>query len=134
MINIFNEVYDALITLLNTEYGNDKIGTASVHVNMPNSFPFVSLEEINNSENLRGMDCPQRENFADIDLEVNIYTQGTTKKSSADNILQVVDTFFKQLGFTRMSKNNIQDNNETTYCIIARYSGVVSKDHIVYRR
>ena len=132
MIDIFNEVYTSLVEQL-TAY-DENIKTASVYTNMPSEFPFVSMEEIGNSENWRGMDCPAKENFADIDFEINIYTQNPLKKTKADNILQVVDTFFKQLGFIRMSKNNIQDNSETTYRIIIRYSGVVSKDHIVYRR
>ena len=132
MIDIFNETYTSLVAQL-IAY-DDNIKTASVYTNMPSQFPFVSLEEIGNSENWRGMDCPARENFADIDFEVNIYTQNPLKKSKGDAILQVVDTFFKELGFIRMSKNNIQDEQETTYRIIVRYSAVVSKDHIVYRR
>ena len=132
MINIFNEVYTSLVNVLTTFDAN--IEHSSVYTNMPSKFPFVSMEEIGNSENWRGMDCPARENYADIDFEINIYTQGRLKKTKADNILQVVDTFFKNLGFIRMSKNNIQDDKETTYRIIVRYSAVVSKDHIVYRR
>lgn len=132
MIDIFNEVYTGLVSAL-TLY-DEHINHDCVHVNVPSNYPFVSLEEIDNAENWRGMDCPQRENFADIDYEINIYTLNPLKKSKGDAILQVVDTFFKTLGFTRTSKNNFYSKDETAYQIIVRYSGVVSKDHIVYRR
>lgn len=132
MIYIFNEAYNTLVGKLN-DYDNS-ITTSSVYTNMPTEFPFVSLEEINNSVNQRGMDDDHIENYANVDYEVNIYTQNPKAKAKADEILQVVDTFFTELGFIRMSKNNFKDNSGTTYHIIIRYSAVVSKDHTVYRR
>ena len=132
MIDIFNETYTELVGKL--ALYDSSIKTSSMYVNMPTEFPFVSLEEIENSVYQNGMDDSEIENFTNIDMEVNIYTQDPLRKSKANDILQVVDTFFKELGFIRMSKNNIQDNTGTTYHIIARYSAVVSKDHIVYRR
>ena len=131
MINIFNEVYTGMVGAL--ALYDENVKTSGMYENMPKQFPHVSLEEIDNSVYQRGMDDCEIENYANVDYEVNIYTQGTLRKSKADDILQVVDTFFKQLGFIRMSKNNLQDNNGTTYRIIVRYGGVVSKDHIVYR-
>ena len=132
MIDIFNETYNDLVGALAGLV--DESNCSSMHVNMPTEFPFVSLEEIGNSVNQRGMDCCEIENFSDIDFEINIYTRGDTRKTNAKEILQVVDTFFRQLGFIRMSKNEIQEDNGATYHIIVRYSAVVSKDHIVYRR
>lgn len=132
MIDIFNETFTALVGTL-ADF-DESIKTSSVYTNMPTEFPFVSMEEVGNDVYQNGMDDEEIENFADIDFEINIYTQDTLRKSKANEILQVVDTFFKELGFIRMSKNNIQDNSGTTYRIVVRYSGVVSKDHIVYRR
>ena len=132
MIDIFNETFTALVGAL-ADY-DESIKTSSVYTNMPTEFPFVSMEEVGNDVYQNGMDDEEIENFADIDFEINIYTQDTLRKSKANEILQVVDTFFKELGFIRMSKNNIQDNSGTTYRIVIRYSAVVSKDHIVYRR
>lgn len=132
MINIVNELYTLLANAL-TSYDSN-IKTSSVYQNVPSKYPFVSFEEINNSVYEQGSDCCEIENFADVDYEVNIYTQNPSKKSKADGIAQVVDTLMKSKNFTRTSRNILQDTNETTYRIVLRYSGVVSKDHIIYRR
>lgn len=132
MIDVSNELYTLLVNAL-TSYDN-KIETSSVYQNVPSKYPFVSFEEIDNSIYERGSDNCDIENFADVDYEVNIYTKDGNKKSKAVAIMQVVDTLMKSKGFVRRSKTPLQDSNETTYRIVLRYSGVVSKDSVVYRR
>lgn len=132
MIDVFNELYTYLVDTL-TSY-DKKIKTSGVYINVPSSYPFVSFEEIDNSVYERGSDSCDIENLTSVDYEINIYTQNPEKKSKADGIAQVVDTLMKSKGFTRISKNILQDTNETTYRLILRYSGVVSKDGVVYRR
>jgi hypothetical protein len=132
MINIFNELYTYLVNTLASYDGTIK--TSSVYTNTPSSYPFVSFEEIEDSVYEQGSDCCEIENFANKDYEINIYTQNPNKKSEADGIAQVVDALMKSKGFTRISRTPLQDTNETTYRIVLRYSGVVSKDHIIYRR
>lgn len=132
MIDIFNELYTLFVTALATYDAN--IQTSSVYTNTPSYFPFVSFEEINNSVNERGSDSCDIENLADLEYEVNIYTKDPSKKAKGDAIAQVVDTFMKSKGFMRVTKNSFNENNETNYHIIMRYSGVVSKDSVVYRR
>lgn len=132
MINVFNEVYTLLVNAL-ANYDN-KIKTSSVYTNTPSSYPFVSLEEIDNSVYQKGSDCCEIENYANVEYEVNVYTQNANKKSKADGISQVVDELLKSKGFIRITRNILQDTNETTYRVIMRYSGVVSKNQVVYRR
>lgn len=132
MINIFNEVYTLVVNALTT-YDN-KIKTSSVYTNKPSSYPFVSLEEIDNSVYELTSDSCDIENHALIELEANIYTQNPNKKSKADGIANVIDTLLKSYNFVRVSRNILQDTNETTYRIVLRYSGVVSKDKVIYRR
>lgn len=132
MINVFNEVYTLLVNAL-ANYDNT-IKTSSVYTNTPSSYPFVSLEEIDNSVYQKGSDCCEIENYANVEYEVNVYTQNANKKSKADGISQVVDELLKSKGFTRITRNILQDTNETTYRVIMRYSGVVSKNQVVYRR
>lgn len=134
MITIFNEVFTDFKDTLASNPKTQDVKTSSISTNMPNDFPFVSLEEIGNSIYQQGMDDCKIENFANIDMEANIFTQGNKRKTRANEILQVVDTFFEELGFIRMSKNDLKDNTGTAYCIVVRYSAVVSKDHTVYRR
>lgn len=132
MINIFNELYTLFVNVLEHDYPSVK--TSSVYTNTPSSFPFVSFEEIENSVDENGSDSCEMENYANVEYEVNIYTQNPNKKAKGDTIAQTVDTFMKEYGFRRVSKNSFQDSNETTYRIIMRYSGVVSKDNVIYRR
>ena len=132
MINIVNELYTDLVNALATY--DTSIKTSSVYQNVPSNYPFVSFEEIDNSVNEKGSDCCEIENFANVDFEVNIYTKDPQKKSKGDKIADVVDTLLKSKGLFRRTKNALQDTNETTYRIVMRYSGVVSKDHTIYRR
>ena len=136
MINIFNELFTGLKQALtsNTIEGIDSIGTSSVYTNKPSSYPFVSMEEINDSVYEQGGDCCEIENFANKEYEIMVYTQKPHKRSNANSIANVVDNYFKSVGFTRISKTPLQENDETTYRIVLRYMGIVSKDHIVYRR
>ena len=132
MINIFNEVYTLLVNALATY--DSTIKTSSVYTNTPSEYPFVSLEEIDNSVYELTSDSCELENHARIELEVNIYTKNPQKKSKGDGIANVVDNLLKTYNFVRMTKNILQDTNETTYRIVIRYSGVVSKDSVIYRR
>lgn len=132
MIEIFNEVFTRLTTAL--QLFNHNINTSSVYVNIPSSYPFVSIEEIENTPYQRGEDWQNIENFADIHFEVNIYSKDPQKKTNADKILAVVDDFFNELGFVRTTKTPLQDANETIYRIVVRYNAIVSKNKDVYRR
>lgn len=132
MINIFNELYTYLVNTLANYDSNIK--TSSVYQNVPTEYPFVSFEEIVDAVySLTSDDC-NIENHAQKEYEVNIYTQKPNKKSKADAIANIIDNMMSRYGFTRVSKNAIQDTNETIYRIILRYDGIVSKEHIVYRR
>lgn len=136
MIDIFNEMYTGLVNALSTDDSTKDMGidTDGVYVNMPSKFPFVSMEQIDNRVYQQGGDCCEIENFAETEYEINIYTKDPEKKTKGNTIANVVDNFFKEYGFTRLSKNNLQSPDETTYRIVMRYYGVVSKDHTIYRR
>ena len=132
MIDIFNELFTLLKNTLATY--DTSIKTASVYTNMPSSYPFVSFEEIDNRVYELTSDSCDVEEHAQMDFEVNIYTQNPQKKSKADGIANVVDELLKTYNFVRTTKNVFQSPDETTYRIVIRYSGVVSKDHTIYRR
>lgn len=132
MIDIFNELYTYLHTALITYDENIKM--SSVYTNMPSSYPFVSMEEIENSVYEQTSDSCETENHASVDYEINVYTQNPNKKSEGDKLAQIVDNLFKENGFVRTSRNVLQSNDETKYRIILRYHGIVSKDHVIYRR
>lgn len=132
MIDNFNEIYTRITSALQ-EY-DSKVKTSSVYTNSPSSYPFVSVELIEDYVYERGSDSGDIENFANNAYEINVYSKGNTAMSKARELSMVVDNFMKSVGFTRVSKTPMQDQNETLYRIILRYEGVVSKDLTVYRR
>jgi len=132
MININYEVFDRLTSALKS--ADDRVETSSVYTNSPSSYPFVSIEEIENSVYEQGVDCCEMENFANIAFEINCYAQGNARMSDCYKLLEVCDDFMKSIGFMRESITPMQDQNETTYRIVSRYSAVVGKDHKTYRR
>ena len=132
MIDVINQIYTKAKELLKAH--NNEIDTASVFTNTPQHYPFVSIEETENSVNYQYEDCCNVENCANINLEVNSYAKGNSKMTDAKENLEIVDNYLASIGFARTSKTIIQENNGTTYRIVARYEGVVSKDNVVYRR
>ena len=132
MISIHAEVFDRLTQQLVSAFSNVK--TSSVYTNSPSSYPFVSIEQIGSSVYEQGSDCCEIENFANIAFEINCMAQGETRMSECYELLEVADSFMKSIGFIRESSTPMQDQNETTYRIISRYSAVVGKDHKTYRR
>lgn len=132
MINISNEVFTGITNAL--KQCDSSVKTSSVYTNSPTSYPFASIEEIDDSVYERGSDCCEIENFASKSYELNVYASGTSRLSKARELLEVADNYLKSIGFTRVSKTPMQDQNETIYRFVARYTAVVSKDKKVYRR
>lgn len=132
MINNANEIFDRITTALKNV--DKAVQTSSVYKNIPSSYPFVSIELIENSVYEPGSDSKDIENFANMSYEINVYAKGDTKMSKAYGLLGVADNFMKSIGFRRIIAQPMQDQNETLYRIIARYEAVVGKDLKVYRR
>lgn len=133
MINIENQVFDGLTKALTVSMPTIK--TSSVYTNTPSSYPFVSIEEIDNSVYERGMDSCKTENFANVSYEIVVFTKSqNTKKTEAVSIAQLVDAYMETIGFVRDMKYARQNDNETEYRIYLRYSGVISQSQVIYRR
>ena len=56
------------------------------------------------------------------------------KKQEAKKILQEIDHFMLNKGFTRVGQQPITINNSTAYRLVVRYNGVVSDNKEIYRR
>ena len=129
MINPFNEIYTGLSTALGSE-----VSMSSVDTNTPASYPFVSVVEINNSVYEEGSDCCNIENFADYDLEINVWTTQPAKKKNNDDLCEIIDNYLSSIRLVRRTKMPLNIGDETTYRVVIRYSGIISKDHTIYRR
>ena len=128
MIDITNEIYNKL-----------KIDLPSVNIQTSYpietpKFPLVTFEEIDNST-YRATKDTSGFNHSSIGFEVNIYTTGTSKMSSAKTIRNQIDSILS--GFYGMPRTtsrpvpNFLDGNIYRYTM--RYSGLIDKTKTIYR-
>lgn len=134
MISIENELFTIVATALREAY--DGIYVAGEYVAQPPRFPAVFIVEMDNSVYQPGRDSGGIENFASVMYEVDVYSNlAKGKKAQAREIISAVDDIMAAHGFTRTFLNPVQNFNDATiYRMTARYTGVVSKDNVVYRR
>ena len=134
MIDIENQIFDNISKVVRTHY--PEIYMTGEYVNMPPSFPSVSLVQKSNPTYKRTQTSDSNENHVDVMFEVNIYSNKKTgKKAECKQIAKIIDEQFLQLGFDRTMLEPIDNINDTTiYRIVGRYVAVVSKDEVIYRR
>lgn len=133
MIDIEKEVFMKVATALREQF--PKITVENVTTYSPSKFPFVCIEEADNYTHTPSQDSGSNENHAIVMYEVNIYSnKASGKKAECKAILAVVDEVMIGLGFTRNTAQPFDSDNATKHRIFARYSAVVSKNHVIYRR
>lgn len=136
LIDIESFVFSAVATELRGTF--DGIWVSGEYVDVPASFPAVTIIEVSNTV-LSRMTTTAIENATSVGYEVNVYTNRVGyKKSDAKDIMEVVDREFTRLGFTRVMMNPVSNLQEATiYRIVVRYEGVVMVESdvndIIYR-
>lgn len=131
MIDIENQVLNNVSVKVRAEYPNANI--SSEEQLTPSSFPCVTVVEGDNYVVDSTRDSSLEENHAYVMYEVNVYTNNVNnKKAECRKVMSIVDDSFTKMGFRRMSMLYVNTNNPTICRITARYSGVVSKEHIIY--
>lgn len=134
MINIEEEVFSTVASEVRAEYPN--VYMVGEYVKSPSSFPFVSLIEEDNIVYEQTRTSLSDENHCKVMYEVNVFSNKTKgKKAECKAIISLIDTIMLRLGFTRTMLQPIPNVNDATiYRMVARYSGVVSKDKQIFRR
>ena len=134
MIDIENEIFNTVSTVVRTEYPD--IFMTGEYVKSPPSFPCVSLIEIDNQSYRKTRDTASNENHAQIVYETNVYSNKTSgKKAECKTIISLIDSELEKLGFTRTLLNTIPNEDDATiYRMVARYRAIVSKNNTIYRR
>ena len=134
MIDIENQIFDNISKVVREHY--PEIYMTGEYINIPPSFPSVSLIQKSNPTYKRTQTSDSNENHVDVMFEVNIYSNKKTgKKAECKQIAKIIDEQFLQLGFDRTMLEPIDNINDTTiYRIVGRYVAVVSKDEVIYRR
>lgn len=126
MIDIENKVFNDIAVPLREQFKG--IYVVGEYVDLPNSFPCVTLVEEDNYTYTGSQDGSLKENHATVVYTVNVYSNKTKgKKTEAKEIADVVDGLMQDMKFTRTFRSQIPNTDRTIYRIIMRYSAVVSK-------
>ncbi len=139
MIDIESELFDIITNTIHsyTRDGNQPFLNAfitSTYVDKLPTFPTVMMEETDNYEYGNGIDSSRIEKYANVVFTFNVYTSGLKKKSEGKELLNVIDSKMKELGFTRTFSEPMVIDNPNLYRYIARYNGIVSNTKTIYRR
>lgn len=135
MIDIENEVFNKVATVVRAKYGSTFFITGE-YVNAPSTFPCVSIVEESNQTYRNTRDSSSNENHAQVVYEVNVYSNKTKgKKSQCKEIIALIDETMESIGFTRTLLNPVPNEQDATiYRMLARYRAIVSKENVIYRR
>ncbi len=134
MIDVENEVFNSVATDVRAKYPD--IYMVGEFVKTPPKFPCVSLVEMDNRSYQQTEDSGSVENHASLMYEVNIYSNKTVgKKAECKAIAALIDERMLALGFARPMLQPIPNLDDATiYRMVGRYSAVISKDKVIYRR
>lgn len=134
MINIEEEVFNDIAKKVRAEFSD--IYMKGEYVKSPPKFPFVSLVEQDNYTYTKTQTSLSDENHCQVMYEVNVYSnKAVGKKTECKNIIALIDNAMLNKGFTRTMMQPIPNIDDATiYRIVARYTGVVSKDKQIFRR
>ena len=134
MIDIENEVFNTVAKAVRAKYPD--IYMVGEYVKTPPKFPCVSLMEMDNQSYQQTEDSGSSENHASLMYEVNVYSNKTVgKKAECKAIAAVIDEQMLALGFARTMLQPIPNLDDATiYRMVGRYSAVISKNKVIYRR
>ena len=134
MINIENEIFNDVAMVVRGKYPN--VNMTGEYVKSPSSFPHVSLVEMDNSVLTSTQTSTEYENHATLMYEANVYSnKNTGKKTECKEIMATWDERMLANGFTRTMLQPIPNMDDATiYRITARYTAIISKDKMIYRR
>ena len=133
MIDVENAIFDFVAKRVREAFARENILVSSEYTEFPARFPAATIWEADNSV-YEKMRTTRIENAVKLLYEANVYSNKTVyRKTEAQNIMNVIDGAFTELGFTRtlcQPVSNLMD--EKIYRMLARYEAVVDRDHWVY--
>ena len=101
----------------------------------PSIFPCICVEEIDNKNRQSTADSGSNERHANVEFEINIFTNDTTgKKATAKAIGDLIDRTMLSHGFDRTSFVPLSIDNGTKYRLLLRYQASVSQNNTIFRR
>ena len=134
MIDFENDIFNTVATEVRAKYPD--IYMVGEYVKTPPRFPFVSLVEMDNQSYQRTEDSGSSENHVSVMYEVSIYSNKKVgKKAECKEIAALIDEQMLALGFARTMLQPIPNLDDATiYRMVGRYSAIISKNKVIYRR
>lgn len=134
MIDIEHDVFDMVAAKVRAKHPD--VYMVGEYVKTPPKFPCVSLMEMDNQTYQLTEDSGSVENHVSVMYEVNIYSNKTVgKKSECKAIASLIDEQMLALGFARTMLQPIPNLDDATiYRMVGRYSAIISKDKVFFRR
>ena len=134
MIDIEIDFYDELARAVLDI--NDVAYVTNIEVAAPPQFPAVSIIEISNIEDAARNDSSNAENAALVTYEINAYSNSASHGTAeCKSILQAVDETMRSRNMQRTYFGPVPNASDPgIYRMVARYVGVIGKDHVHYRR
>ena len=134
MIDIESEVFNAVATEVRAKYPDSCV--VGEYVKTPPKFPSVSIIEVDNKSYRQTEDSGSSENHASVMYEVNVYSnKAVGKKTECKDIIALIDERMLALGFARTMLQPIPNLDDATiYRMVGRYSAIISKDKMIFRR
>ena len=134
MIDIENDIFNKVASVVRAKYPD--IYMVGEYAKTPPKFPCVSLVEMDNQSYQRTEDSGSSENHASVMYEVNVYSNKTVgKKTECKEIAALIDEQMLALGFARTMLQPIPNLDDATiYRMVGRYSAIISKNKVIYRR
>lgn len=134
MIDIENEIYSQVATMLRTTYGNT-FNISSEKINAPSKFPCVSVVQEDSFSDVATQDSSSNEKCINVMFEVNVFTNKSRgKKLEAKTIFALVNDKLISLGFTRQMSSPMPNADDSIYRILGRYVAKVDTNKKIYRR
>ena len=132
MIDLENDIFDYAAKALRAAHTG--VDVAAEYVEMPATFPHVSIVEADNRI-LTRMRTNNIENAVSVMYECNIYSnKASGKKSEAKAIANTLDDVLSGIGFTRTFREQVPNLRDATiYRIVCRYEAVIDKNFVIYQ-
>ena len=133
MIDVESQIYTPIAVALRETFPG--IDVSGEYVKAPSAFPHVSIVEQDNYPTLEHLSTSDKEQFATLMYEVNVYSnKSTSKKSQCRNIMKVIDDLMYQRNFTRISLPPTPNlENASISRLVARYRAETDGTNL-YRR
>lgn len=133
-MDVETELFDDVAKAVLAEY--PKAFVSSEHVEAPPQFPALSVVESDNVEDRAGVDSSGDEVRAALTYTVNVYSNSQAQaKGECKGILAIVSGVMRRSNMARTMASVVDNARDPTiYRMTARYTGLVGRDGVMYRR